>query len=133
MEGDSDQYFVPPLIVKADDGLSLFSSLSAASVYIEVPDVENDVWGPAFDAEGRMVQISLPAELFEREPDGRLAKLRRKIIGPSFNLVEVKLTEREPSHQRELADLLGSSLGLSKTRDLPELVAAATDRLGISH
>ena len=38
----------PPLIIKSDDGLLVFDSVGAACVYLEVPDVENQVYGRAF-------------------------------------------------------------------------------------
>lgn len=121
-----------PLIIDAEDGLALFSSLSAARGYIEVPDVEDGVYGPAFDAEGRLVAVSLPPELFEKEPSRRrpIARLRWRLLGPNFNSVSVELVEEQPNHRAELIALLQSTLK-SDVENLEELVAAAVDRFGV--
>lgn len=121
---------IAPLVVRSDDGVVLFASIEAARGYLEVPDVEAGVYGPAFDAEGRLLNISLPAELLEKKPRGRLAGLRWR-AAPNFNPVCVELAEGRPNHRTELLALLRSALAPVETDSLERLVVAAADRFGV--
>lgn len=119
-----------PLVVRSDDGIVLFASVEAARGYLEVPDVESGVYGPAFDAEGRLLDISLPSELLEAEPGGLLARLRWR-AAPNFNPVGVELAEDRPQHRAELVALLQAALKSGETETLEHLIVSATDRFGI--
>ena len=123
---------VPPLVIRSEDGLVIFRSVSAARGYIEVPDVEDGVYGPAFDAEGRALSISLPIPLLEEKPSKRrpLARVRWKLLGPSYNAVSVELLEDRPNHRAELVALLQSVLRTDQ-ESLGDLLAAAVDHFGI--
>lgn len=47
------------VVINADDAPNFFSSLNAALGHIEWQDVEDQVWGPGFDSEGRRLMLSL--------------------------------------------------------------------------
>lgn len=122
-----------PLIVKSDDGVILFRSVEVARAYLEVPDVEAGVYGPAYDAEGRLLSIELPAQLFEAQPEGLWRRLRWRVF-PSFNPVEVLLEEGEPTHQAELIDLLSNALDETprESGDIRQMLALGVQRFGIT-
>lgn len=128
-----------PLVIGSDDGLLLFPSLEAARGYLEVPDVEAGVYGPAFDAEGRRLIVEAPAELFEARPRGSLQRLRWRILR-EFNAVEVRVAEDQPTHQPQLIELLASALGETTPNandgtgrsDLDYLLTRALARYGIT-
>ena len=122
-----------PLVIGSDDGLLLFPSVKAARGYLEVPDVEAGVYGPAFDAEGRLLSVELPADRFEKKPDAGWRRLRWR-VSPQFNPVDVRLLEEEPTHRSELIELLVAALGDPSPRasDLETLLALAIERYGIT-
>jgi hypothetical protein len=121
-----------PLIVKSDDGLTLFESVGRANGFLEVPDVEAGVYGPAFDAQGRLVAIELPVPLVG-QPRGIWRLLGRH--GRPFNRVVVRPAEALPTHQEALSNLLESALpapvSQEASRDLGELVARAVEHFGV--
>lgn len=124
--------FVPPLIVKSDDGLALFGSVDSARVYLEVPDVEDGLYGPAYDAQGRLITIRVPAEVMQPQPSGALRRLAWNLTGGVFAPVEIEVAEEVPAHERELMDLLREVLepDTSRSWDREALVALAIERFG---
>jgi hypothetical protein len=127
-----DAGFAAPLIVKNDEGLALFGSAQRAGGFLEVPDVEAGVYGPAFDARGRLFTIELPVPLF-RQPRGLWRLLGRH--GRPYNRVVVRPAEASPSHQEALITLLESALptpvAQGADRDLAELVTRAVEHFGV--
>ena len=127
-----DAGFTAPLIVKSDDGLALFGSARRAGGFLEVPDVEAGVYGPAFDARGRLFTIELPVPLFA-QPRGLWRLLGRH--GRRFNRVVVQPAEAVPTHQAALINLLESALpapvSQEANRDLAEFVARAVEHFGV--
>ncbi len=122
---------VPPLIVRSDEGLTLFASGLALRAYVEVPDLEDGVYGPAFDAEGRLLAIELPGELHEPRADSGLRRLLRPVTR-QFKLVEPKVLDAEPAHRHELRAMPLDVLDPPDTAAaLDELVRLASDRLGV--
>ena len=96
-----------------------------------MPD-EAGIYGPAFDAQGRLVAIELPAPLF-RQARG-LTHIFWKLSGGRFNRVVVRPAETTPAHQEALVDLIASVLPASAipaTRDLTDLVARAVEQFGL--
>jgi len=123
---------VPPIVVSSEDGLALFDSVGGLRGYVEVPDVETGVYGPAFDAEGRLLAIELPEPLFEAPPESFFRRLSWRLLGASFNSVAVRVLEDQPTHQDELKRLLAAKLGIDDQHaDLPELLETAKQRYGI--
>lgn len=122
-----------PLVIRSDDGLVLFPSVEAARGYLEVPDVEAGVYGPAFDAEGRLLSVELPADRLEAKPDAGWRRLRWR-VSPQFNPIDVRLVEEEPTHRSELIDLLITALGGTSppASDLETLLSLAIERYGIT-
>lgn len=49
-----------PLILRADDGISLWATASQLEMYVESPDIERGIY-TAWDAEGQILQLS-PAD-----------------------------------------------------------------------
>jgi hypothetical protein len=121
-----------PRIVKSDDGLILFESVRRAGGWLEVPDVEAGVYGPAFDARGRLVAIEPPVPLFG-QPRGLWRLLGRH--GRPLNRVVVRSAEALPTHQEALISLLESALpapvSQEASRDLAELVTRAVEHVGV--
>jgi hypothetical protein len=111
----------------------LFESARDAGGWLEVPDVEAGVYGPAFDARGRLVAIELPVPLFG-QPRGFLRLLGRH--GRPFNRVVVRSAEALPTHQEALISLLESALpapvSQEASRDLPQLVARTVEHFGVT-
>ena len=116
----------------------MFESIASARGYLEVPDVETGVYGPAFDAEGRLLAVEIPTVLFEPQPE---RGLRRKLWRAfrSFNPVEVRVVEDVPTHQAQLKKLLTSVLDKSDASategtselQLEELLARVIARYGV--
>jgi hypothetical protein len=119
---------VAPLVVGSDDGLKLFRSVEAARGWLELPDVEDGVYGPAFDAEGRLLRIELPAEASDPEPPRGPRRITWRLFRGS-NPIRVRLLEEHPTHQSQLVELLASALGEPLPSDIDRFPQTALDDL----
>ncbi|MBN8553354.1 MAG: hypothetical protein J0L52_10720 [Caulobacterales bacterium] len=84
------------LIVIADDGLAVFSSIGAAETYMEAVDVEDGVYSGAYDSDGRLYSIQysgigawdpgqveiLPTDTIDKEAASNAIRLNSKFPLP---------------------------------------------------
>jgi hypothetical protein len=117
----------PPIIAAADGDVDIFESVEEAERYFELPSVVDRPL-VAYDCEGRLLEIGPSAQ-------------DRKLLGIRFRTWEprakITMVEVEPSHQRELAELLrdflvrlGASPESLRDTALADLLAVAVERLG---
>jgi hypothetical protein len=122
-----------PIVVGSDDGILLFRTVVDAQTYLEYPDVEAGTYGPAFDAEGRLLAIDLPDNPFPARPKGALRSWWRVFRG--LNAVTVRVVDDDPAaHRPELLALLRVALGDpgGDADGLQSLMASAEERFGVS-
>ena len=109
-----------PLIVVADGGLLLFRSVGSLEVGLEPRGVRAGRYGPAFDAEGRLLSL----DVVEVPSGGRLRRLA---------VMELGLRDVEPAHRYRLRLELERALGLESHSgaDVFDLVVDAMARFGL--
>jgi hypothetical protein len=106
-----------PVFVEADEGLLLFRSAEKLAVTAEPGDVECGAYGPAFDWDGRRLELDVVHE-------------RRRGLGGA-PLVVVELLDEEPDVEG-LKELLDRALGLGgEVEELEVLRRNALVRFGV--
>jgi hypothetical protein len=116
---------VPPIVVGSDDGLQLYTSISALLSQVEWIDIENGVYGPAFDAAGH--RVTLKVVPWAPPPRPRWAFWQKGFRMPTEG-ADIDLTS--PPEPEALVALLRERLHDDRT-DLATLLAAAKARFGI--
>jgi hypothetical protein len=117
-----------PLIVVSPRGLLLFRSAGSLEVRLGASGVAAGRYGPAFDAEGRLLAIEAAGDGGSRSRWRRIAGRRR---APGF--VEVAIREPEPGHRYRLKRELERALGVEphSGAELFDLVVEVIGRYGL--
>lgn len=117
----------PPIFVRADEPLLIYSSREAAVGDVEPIDVENGIYTP-FDSQGR--QLAFVVE--------RSQTTRFRFFSRTIEWVTLVVVEETPNHERLRAELIhvlaGSGPDRASVEDLPmsELQQRAIAEFGVT-
>lgn len=126
------------MVIGSDDGVLLFASIEAAEGHLEPTDVEDRVYRPAFDADGRLLRVDVHYAVVTTPSRGWLGALRHR-MSPERSRVCVTVVEAVPSHQEQLNALLLTALTKVKptactvtvSHDPGELLSSVVEKYGV--